>query len=373
MALGVLAAVTGSGWAVLGIPEHATGSLPAFILAAAVGHLLPFVLPRARPVPLSLAVVATFALLGNGPLRVLVVAAAGWSLAALVRWTRGRPVAATDALASLAWGWTLPTLVSLGHRLVPGFELTAASSGDGRLSVGALAAVTVALLLFVPLWAAMVQPAGRYGPLRPLYVGFARSSALGGLALASAAGLGALVHGVAGTAALPLVLLPLLAARSGLRRHALVRRTYDQTIRAMSRVPEVLGAVATGHGERVARIATEVARELGAPLETIAAVERAAYLHELGQLSAEPHAPVADGVAADAGAEVIREAGSMPAVAAMVAIHREPSPTHEDAGVQLGARVVGAVCAFDRGLQRGRSVTEAVTEAVAQAASRSTV
>ena len=47
------------------------------------------------------------------------------------------------------------------------------------------------------------------------------------------------------------------------RRYAEIRFTYLQTVRALSRVPEVGGYVETGHSRRVSQLARSVGAELG--------------------------------------------------------------------------------------------------------------
>ncbi len=48
--------------------------------------------------------------------------------------------------------------------------------------------------------------------------------------------------------------IPLLAAWYSYEHLDVIRRTYDQTIRALGAAPELGGMVRDGHAERVARI-----------------------------------------------------------------------------------------------------------------------
>jgi response regulator RpfG family c-di-GMP phosphodiesterase len=107
----------------------------------------------------------------------------------------------------------------------------------------------------------------------------------------------------------PLDARPLLAARIGLARFAGVTTAYDQTIRAMSRLPEQLGTVEPDHGVRVGQLAREVAHELGADATSALEVEQAAYLHELGHIQIEAEEQPTRAELAQAGSEDHRLAG----------------------------------------------------------------
>lgn len=58
-----------------------------------------------------------------------------------------------------------------------------------------------------------------------------------------------------------------------------------ETIRVLSAIPEKTGLLESGHGERVARLAEGVARELGLSPEDVKQVEYAAYLHDIGAIA----------------------------------------------------------------------------------------
>jgi hypothetical protein len=78
--------------------------------------------------------------------------------------------------------------------------------------------------------------------------------------------------------------IPLLAAWYSYEHLATIRRTYDQTIRALGAAPELGGMVTPGHSERVAALAVGVATELGFSRDELANLETAALLHHLGQV-----------------------------------------------------------------------------------------
>jgi hypothetical protein len=185
-------------------------------------------------------------------------------------------------------------------------------------------------------------------PLRRL-VDEIRATWSADLAIAATAVLGALVHRSLGPWTLPSVLVPLLAARIGLERFADVSTAYDQTIRAMSRLPEQLGTVGPEHGIRVGRLAQAVALELGLDSATALDVERAAYLHELGHIRLEPEDDPTRAELARAGARVIASAGDLDRVAAIVAAHGDPASLQvAPTAVARAARIVAACCEMER-------------------------
>jgi hypothetical protein len=78
--------------------------------------------------------------------------------------------------------------------------------------------------------------------------------------------------------------IPLLAAWYSFERLASIRRTYEQTIGALSVVPELAGLVRSGHAERVADLSVRIGRELHLSAQDIEYLRAAALLHHLGHL-----------------------------------------------------------------------------------------
>jgi hypothetical protein len=96
-------------------------------------------------------------------------------------------------------------------------------------------------------------------------------------------------HGVNGDPKMglwgPLIFtIPLLAAWYSYEQLNVIRRTYDQTIRALGAAPELGGIVREGHAERVASLALATAHELGFSRHELSHLETAALLHHLGQV-----------------------------------------------------------------------------------------
>ena len=105
--------------------------------------------------------------------------------------------------------------------------------------------------------------------------------------------------------------IPLLAAWYSFERLASIRRTYDQTISALSVVPELAGLVRRGHATRVAALSVELGRELHLSAEDIEYLQAAALLHHLGHLCLDdPEVrgrPIEPSEVTDKGAEILRE------------------------------------------------------------------
>ncbi len=148
---------------------------------------------------------------------------------------------------------------------------------------------------------------------------------------------------------------PLLVTQVAFRRYAGIRATYLQTVRSLARVTEVAGYVETGHSRRVSRLAVSVGRGLGMAEPDLLALEYAALMHDIGQLSLPDPIPggatvlvsaaAQDRIAAD-GADVIREAGVLDHVADLVRCQSWPAHGHDPAP-PLGSMIIRAANAFD--------------------------
>lgn len=346
--LALTGVVIGAVWWVIGDVPAGHGSALAFVIGVAVGELIVLDEPRARPVPASIAVVAAFALLGNGPLVTTAVAVAGWVLGAAARALLGQgPVRAWDLVVRAVDGWAMPSLVALSALAAPGLAVSAANApGEGLHVVGFLA-VSAAIVLGLPLWDAVDDASFAGGVTGPMYIARFRRTFLAGIALAAGAGLTTLVHGELGGWALLLTLLPLLAARSGLLRLAGVRRTHEQTIRAMSRLPEFIRAAPSGHAERVSTTAVAMGHDLGLTASEIDVLERAALLHEIGAVIGSGQ----DTDAAHASADVVRQVRHLASVADIIEHHRDERGIGlmlAGQRVPLPARILRAACDYDR-------------------------
>jgi hypothetical protein len=148
---------------------------------------------------------------------------------------------------------------------------------------------------------------------------------------------------------------PLLVTQVAFRRYAGIRTTYLQTVRSLARVTEVAGYVEAGHSRRVSRLAVAVGRGLGMAEPQLLALEYAALMHDIGQLSLVNPIPGGATVLvspadqdriAELGSDVIRRAGVLDEVAELVRCQAWPARGHEPAP-PLGSRIIRAANAFD--------------------------
>ncbi|MET9530558.1 HD domain-containing protein [Streptomyces sp. NPDC006649] len=188
-------------------------------------------------------------------------------------------------------------------------------------------------------------------PIGPLLGGELRALAGIGSAVCATGVVMALGVAVAGLWALPVVSVPLLLTQLSLRRHALVRTTYRQTITSLARATEIAGYTPHGHARRVAELSRAVGRELGLSEPALTVLEYAALMHDIGQLSLVD--PVPGGATAPLppgeqrriallGGAVVRQTGVDSRVA--VIVERQADPYREQ---PLTARIVRAVNAYE--------------------------
>jgi hypothetical protein len=148
---------------------------------------------------------------------------------------------------------------------------------------------------------------------------------------------------------------PLLVTQLAFRRYAGIRLTYLQTVRSLARVTEVAGYVEGGHSRRVSRLAVAVGRGLGLAEPELLALEYAALMHDIGQLSLRD--PIPGGATllvspddreriAKLGADVIRQTRVLDDVAELVQYQSRPARGHDPAP-PLGSMIIKAANAFD--------------------------
>lgn len=323
----------------------------AFLLAAAIGELIVLDDARGRSVPASYAVLGAYALVGGAPWGVAVIAGGGWAVGAAIRRWRGADVRWRSLLERVVAGGALGALAWVGGFAVPSWAI---GTEDAGVSLVSVLAVVAGLLVGRAAWeedgrsftaGGVSSPSGR----------IARGAGVA-VALGASAALVAVAHGLLGAGALLLLLPPVLAVRAGLRRYAEIRRTYDQTVVAMSRMTELTGHADPGHGVRVAELALALGREVGLRGRDLQSVERAGHLHELGRIvTDDPHRAGRDREVAVAGAAIVRQAGGMDGVADIIERHRDPyrgtgrAPDHS---LSIASRIVHTACEYDR-LVRG--------------------
>lgn len=331
----------------------------AFCLVIAVGELARITLPGSREVaPIASAGAISYAFLltlGAGPLhhsawQVVAVVALGVALGELPHVAVGRSPRVEDAVRR----------VLAATVLAVAFRPLAEQLGLVGPSVTAtlLMAALVLLTWFADSLVAAVLRAERLRTRLMVAVrDELRAQFATGAAIGSSGVLIALACTVTGLAGLLVFTAPLLVSQAAFRRHAEVRRTYLETVRALSRVTEVGGYVENGHSRRVSQLSHGIACELGLAEAELLELEYAALMHDIGQLSLRE--PIAGGATvlaspreqrriAELGSAIIRETGVLDNVAETVRRQCEPLAGDGDEGVPpLGSRIIKVANAFD--------------------------
>ncbi|MGH3094862.1 MAG: HD-GYP domain-containing protein [Streptosporangiales bacterium] len=169
----------------------------------------------------------------------------------------------------------------------------------------------------------------------------------------------ALCVDVVGLLGLVVALMPVAATQVAFLRWATTRTTRMETVRSLSRIPELGGYVEPGHSRRVGDLAMGIARELGMSEKRTRDLQLAALMHDIGQVSLVD--PVPGGTTsllaapdqlriAHLGGEVIREGGGLEPVARIV--EHAADPYLDDAGridaeVPTESRIIRVANAYD--------------------------
>lgn len=152
--------------------------------------------------------------------------------------------------------------------------------------------------------------------------------------------------------------IPLLAAWYSFERLASIRRTYEQTIGALSVVPELAGLVRPGHAERVAALSVQLGRELHLSVSELDYLRAAALLHHLGGLCLDdPEVrgrPIEPSEVTDKGAEIMRQTDYLRPAGDMLA-----SDT-----ASVGSQILRVASAYDELTAGDQSFGDAAIEAL---------
>lgn len=347
MSSGVAVVGIGVSYALVG--ASVSPYLPVLLVAAVLGELIRLPRRNGRAIALSLTAVVAGALLGVGALELAILAIASWVIQSIVASRRNRRPRAADLANRLAGAVVLGVMTDITNHLAGNGLLPL----DQRPSVVSLAVVWIAVLVMVPV-VDHLELTVLAGDVRPRRLRDAIVSGLpGGLTIAAMGTLAVMVYGDLGYATIPLLAVPLIASKRGLDRYETMRRATSQTIRAMSRLPEHVGAVDIGHGVRAGQRAQAIATRLLLPWDVAEQIERAAVLHAVGRLREKDHPALSAEEAAIAGADIIREAGDLDQVAAIVMASHETALLPELARQEdpdqliLAAAIVRASCLWD--------------------------
>jgi hypothetical protein len=308
-----LAWVAVLGWIAFEVFTGYRPSEPAFLgfvaLVVVGGELLEVDLRGGRSTPVSIAVIfALFVVLD--PLEVLMAVLPalilgmafkgrriGWE--AIYRSTSRRLISTLAALA------TYLGLVGL----LPDFGFFDLEPGVLTSIIAVLFGGAVKLLVDTGISAGFIAATQRI-PAWPIWQGQLQNRMPLQVTFVSVAALMALSYGVLGAWAFGLFLLPLIAARPSFRRYASINKTYSQTIRGLSMVPELAKFSPEGHSARVAEISTAMARDFGFSDNEVQNVEFAALLHDVGRIKLGDPDEIPESVAGTLDAKVLARASA---------------------------------------------------------------
>lgn len=341
----------------------AVGEAPSTLAVAAafaLGHLLPLRTGGGRGQPLSPAVAAAAALtLPVWP--PLCGAALGLPLGWLLVRLRSGEGESADLLPGEAAGMVAFAVVLAGLRaLFSGADgswaqlamLVPAGGAWHLASAGAHAGWTEMRRRFAAglLWRTALSD-------WPVYVVLISAGALYGVTRDSM-----------GWWAVLLAAMPYAFSHLAFTRLATTAATYEQTIRALGRVPEAGGFGSPGHAERSADLAMAIGGELGlSPAET-RRVEHAALLADIGRvvLVGSARRTGDEGAAGDVAqwsAAIVSEAPALRPVAAIVGQSCRPyrRPGEErDPGLSTSAQAVKVAAAYDSAVGAGAAPVDAL-------------
>ncbi len=185
--------------------------------------------------------------------------------------------------------------------------------------------------------------------------------------LYSSAALYAMTQPAMGWWALPLAGLPYAFGHISLHRLQATRSTYQQTMRALGRIPEAGGMGRPGHAERTADLSAAVGAQLGLGRASLDRIEYASLLHDIGRLVlANPAVAGGQYTPSDVSAwsaAIIGEAVHLEPVADLVAVMYDPyrrPGEQRDPALSREAHIVRVVAAYDEEVCGGGTPLEAI-------------
>jgi hypothetical protein len=335
-ATGVAAALA---W--LAAPHGLAVALTVLAGGVVLGELFELRPDNGPALPLSHAVVLVIVGISSFPQFALTVGAA--QLAAVFV----RPAAGTRVRVQLAAQRVVTAMLAYAV-----FRATADVFAGGNAQSAALVALALAGLTQIACDELMFAAARRR--LAGAFQGWEAELALltsGVLMAVGQSGVGGHGMGLWG----PLIFsVPLLATWYSFNRLSSIRRTYDQTIRALSVAPELGGLVRPGHAERVADLCVAVGRELGLDQTALKHIETAALLHHIGHLCLDDAEvlgrPADPWEVAEAGASILRATDYLAPAGDLLAVEpmRQPRALElVDSRRGVGGQILKVASAFD--------------------------
>lgn len=346
----ILAAVGLLGAAAATDPISAAPAFIAFALLIAVAELFEVTLPNEMTYSLGLAPALGFTLLGDAGAEVVLAFGLGAAIAVATRAVAGRQLRLFQ-VGSHAITLALATALYEIVRFVDPVEPFRAPPTE--ISPLGLVVVFVTILVTQSMLHAGKAAERQRIPFLPVLQSQASSTAALHLSVVSVGALLALAYPKLGFYAFALFLAPLAATHFAFRQFSEIRKTYLQTIRALSKVPEMAGYTRHGHSTRVAELAVAIGRELGITEREVTEIEYAALLHDIGRVSIpdpdEPHS-IQPAELATVGATIVRQTGHFPMVATMIERqqdHYRRRGEDADPTLPMGAKIINVASAFD--------------------------
>lgn len=324
----------------------------AFALLIAISELFEVTLPNDMSYSLGLAPALGFVMLGDHQtLEIVLAFGLGASVAIGVRALAGRPLR-TVAVA----GHTVALAIASGayQRARIGDPLQPFSAGPTVISPTGLVVILAVILFAQAMLHALRRSEDERVPLWPVFRNQVTATAALQLSIVSVGALLALSYPSLDVYAFLLFLAPLAATQFAFQQFSSIRTTYLQTIRALSKVPEMAGYTKPGHSTRVAELSVAIARELGVKENEVNEIEYAALLHDIGRVSIpdpdDDTIQVSTVELAQVGSTIVRETGHFPRVADMIERQEEPYRRRgEDVDRTLpdGAKIIKVASAYD--------------------------
>jgi hypothetical protein len=155
-------------------------------------------------------------------------------------------------------------------------------------------------------------------------------------------------------AAVAVVAVPYAFAHLAFHRYQDARTTYWQTIRALSRIPEVAGLSPDGHGDRTSAMAVAVGQRLGLSPDDVEDIRFAAMMHDIGRVTLNEPNIIRMGFTEEDiarwGAEIIAESPYLEQIAHLVQQQHHPyrrPGEYKDLELPMASKVIKATSAYD--------------------------
>lgn len=172
--------------------------------------------------------------------------------------------------------WATPSFASAGAAVLTRLVVPGTSPLRTLVDVTVAGGVFFGIDLLLRNWRAPRRATIRLRLAAPVY-----------LSLLCAAGLVAVAYLREGVGTALVAVLPLVLTRFAFDRYAAAQAAYQQTIKALSIVPEVAGVTPLGHGERSAVYAVAISRRLALGEESVERAATAARLHHIGYVTVD--------------------------------------------------------------------------------------